>query len=131
MKGKQTVKVWDAVKFSAWLRRFKDAEGFGWQDVAEQGPLHVSSVMKFARGEEGHNPTVSSVVLLANGLGLHLDYVLAKAGVLPSHGRWSSFTKQEKMLLRLAISTYLHINGDQPALAGLAAELNDSLQEDI
>jgi transcriptional regulator with XRE-family HTH domain len=118
--------------FAAWLRRWKDAEGLAWADIAERGGLSMSTLAGIAagdppaaarrRGQTEINPGVNALARIAYALGLELSYVLAKGGLTPRYGdRWANFTREERAALLYVLRDTRADDG--PVLVGIVEEL--------
>jgi transcriptional regulator with XRE-family HTH domain len=114
MSGKPTESLFDAPRFASWLRRWKEAEGLEWGDIAKKGGLSTSALHELARGTprthgtgrdraKGINPSVTIMARVAMGLGLDLGYVLSKAGLGTGSDRWSNFSRDDRRLLVAAL----------------------------
>jgi transcriptional regulator with XRE-family HTH domain len=108
--------TWDGPAFASWLRRWKEAEGLEWGQIADRSGLNVTTVQQIGRGQvrvPGNNPGqtnpgISTLARLARGLGLDLAYVLAKGGlVVGGEDRWDHFNDTERALLRRALLAVL------------------------
>lgn len=97
---------WDGPRFGRWLRRWRDAEHLSWAEIATSTGLHISTLQGISRGTSQRtdgkslDPPISTVVRLAQGLGLELDYVVRQAGIDPHNDRWSNFNGMERATLR-------------------------------
>lgn len=109
----------DAQSFAHWLRKWKDAEGLEWGDIADRAGLSRSTlqgITAIARAPESQigrkrtesfNPPINTLSAIAHALGLDLTYVLNKGGVLTDadYSRWANFTGAERMALARALAT--------------------------
>lgn len=122
--------TFDGPRFSRWLRRWKEAEGLDWTQIAQRSGIHISTLHQLARGAPQGNarrlgqttidPRITSVARLARGLGLEFAYVASKAGLTsPREGdRWAAFNAAERRALAAALTP----NTD-PAVEQLLGEL--------
>lgn len=107
----------NAPAFASWFRRWKEAEGLEWPEIARRTGLARGTLQLLARGvppkaalERGQtdlNPGITTLARLAQGLGLDLAYVLGKGGIHPGDAdRWDAFSNAERALLRRALLAY-------------------------
>lgn len=106
--------TFDAERFAKWLRRWKEAEGLEWGEIAQRSGLGVGTIQLLARGrpskkaiERGQtelNPGIATIARLAHGLGLEFGYVASKGGILGGGAdRWEHFSKAERTLVHHAL----------------------------
>lgn len=102
--------VWDHARFARWLKRYKQAEGLTWTDLARESGLHPTTWHKLAR-EDGPrrevavDPSISTLVAVSKGLGLDIAYVLSQASAVEDGVRWHSLTRAERRWLMDALAT--------------------------
>jgi transcriptional regulator with XRE-family HTH domain len=136
--------TFDSQKFGAWLRRWRQAEGLEWSEIAERSGLNRGTLQTLARGtpnkaarERGQidlNPGVVTLARLADGLGLELGYVLSKGGLtVGSDDRWDHFSKAERALIRQHLSTTLVDTDDdeQQHRENLVHQLDSTLDQEV
>lgn len=130
--------TWDGPRFGRWLRRWKESEGLDWPTLSARTGLHTSTLHGLARGTQARSrggdaaksidPAISSVVRLAEGLGLELAYVVRQAGIDPHNDRWANFNQHERYALvdalraQIKIEHTAHLMTD-PLLLQLLGEL--------
>lgn len=102
--------TFDGPAFARWLKRWKEAEGLSWSDVAERSGIAIGTIQLLARGtpskqardrgQTGLNPGIATIARLAHGLGLDFGFVASKAGLLGGGAdRWENFNRAERALL--------------------------------
>src|SRR4051794_26294925 len=107
--GASSLPTFDGPRFAVWLRRWCEAEGLTFTEVARRSGLSRGMVTQLARGTQraglhGRNgaridPAASTLAKLAHGLGMDFVYVASKAGLDRDHSRWASFSRHEREIL--------------------------------
>lgn len=143
MAAKETPPTFNGPAFAKWLRRWKESENLGWNDIAQRSGLHESTLNLLARGvpqksaqsrgQTEINPGITTIARLAHGLGLEFGYVASKAGIQGGGAdRWEHFGSAERALLTKALLGYAADDGaEQAARDRLLHQLDPHLTEEV
>lgn len=140
-----TAPTFDGPAFARWLRRWKEAEGLGWRDIAERSGIAIGTIqllargkppkIALARGQTEISPGINTLARLADGLGLDLSYVLSKGGIAPGgHDRWDGFSNSERTLLHSALRSPtfdVGVGGWEQDRNELVQQLETTLTEEV
>lgn len=121
--------TYDPVRFGAWLRRLRKADGLSLREVAgrSNGFVHETTIQQVERGK-APLPAAKTIHGIAVGLGVQTSYVMAKAGWGDEGGRWANFSRRERRVLELALERYTTFDGnelDAQARETLLAEIKE------